>query len=147
MREWTASTYAIKVTQGGTNWNISWASLRIVHVQCNACTTKHGRGVSAQAAHANGVSEMGWVKSIQRGTHLQQSTKPIFFNLSVFCKHQPFCRSIYHRNRLVIAKTLMKPKADMKNYNKNMAFCLLPCGKETQRSSQSCFLNNLTIVD
>jgi len=42
MREWTARAYAVKITQGGTSWNISWASLRIVHEQCSACTTKHG---------------------------------------------------------------------------------------------------------
>ena len=42
MREWAARVYAVKVTQGGTSWKISWASLRITHAQCCAYTTKCG---------------------------------------------------------------------------------------------------------
>ena len=42
MRKWTARAYAVKVSQGDTSWNISWASLRIAHEQCSAFTTKRG---------------------------------------------------------------------------------------------------------
>jgi len=45
---------------------------------------------------------------------------------------------------------LGSPKMALKHafnkYSEDIAFWLLLCGKETWRSSQSCFLNNLTIV-